>query len=113
VSVDGVRHVVVDRLAGDDVTAIVAGVAGVALVVLGAVELWRSRRSDGPPLRRYARRGVVGAVAALAAIFVVLSVAFAIVANHKARAPVEQAELARPYLDVRLTTDDGLCLAAW
>ena len=31
--VDGVRHVAVDRLGGDDVTAILAGVAGVALVV--------------------------------------------------------------------------------
>jgi hypothetical protein len=85
---DGVRHVAVDRLAGDDVTAILAGIAGVVVVVLGAVVLWRSRRLDAPPLRRYLRRGLIGAVAALAAIFVVMPVAFAIVVNHKARAPV-------------------------
>ena len=42
--VDGARHVAVDRLGGDDVTAILAGVAGAVLVVLGAAVLWRSRR---------------------------------------------------------------------
>ena len=65
--VDGVRHVAVDRLGGDDVTAILAGVAGAVLVVLGAAVLWRSRRLDERPLRRYLRRALVGAVAAFAA----------------------------------------------
>ena len=65
--VDGVRHVAVDRLGGDDVTAILAGVAGVVLVGLGAAVLWRSRRLDERPLRRYLRRALVAAVAAFAA----------------------------------------------
>ena len=111
--VDGVRHVAVDRLGGDDVTAIVCGVAGAALLVLGAALLWRSRRLDERPLRRYLRRALVGAVAALAVVFVVVPVGFAIVTNHKARAPVEQADLGRPQLDVSLTTSDGLRLAGW
>jgi uncharacterized protein len=111
--VDGVRHVAVDRLAGDDLTAIAAGVAGAVLTVHGAAVLWRSRRFDAPPLRRYLRRGLIGAVAALAAIFVVMPVAFAIVANHKARAPVEKVDLGRPYVDASPTTSDGLRLAAW
>jgi alpha/beta superfamily hydrolase len=111
--VDGVRHVAVDRLGGDDVTAIACGVAGALLVVLGTVVLWRSRRLDERPLRRYARRTLVGAVAALCGLFVVLPVGFAIVSNHKARAPVERANLGRPYADVSLTTSDGLRLAAW
>jgi len=42
-----------------------------------------------------------------------MPVAFAIVANHKARAPVERVDLGRPYLDVSLTTSDGLRLAGW
>ena len=49
----------------------------------------------------------------MAAVFVVLPVALAIVVNHKARAPVERADLGRPYTDVTLTTSDGLRLAGW
>jgi uncharacterized protein len=111
--VDGFRHVAVDRVGGDDVTAILAAVAGIALVVLGATVLWRSRRLDERPLRRYVRRALVAAVAAVAVLFVVMPVAFAIVANHKARAPVNVADLGRPYVDVALTTSDGLRLAGW
>ena len=111
--VDGVRHVAVDRLGGDDVTAILAGAAGVVLVLLGAVVLWRSRRLDERRPRRYLRRALVGVVALMAAVFVVLPVALAIVVNHKARAPVERADLGRPYTDVTLTTSDGLRLAGW
>lgn len=109
--VDGARHVAIDRLAGDDLTAILAGVAGAVVVVLGAAVLWRTRRMDERPLRRYLRRALVGAVAAFAAVFVVLPVALAIVVNHKARAPVEPVDLGRPYIDVSLTTSDGLQLA--
>ncbi len=111
--VDGVRHVAIDRPAGDDVTAILAGVMGVVLVGLAALELWRSRRLDERPLRRYLRRTLVAAVAALAGLFVVMPVAFAIVANHKARAPVAHVDLGRPYIDVSLKTSDGLRLAGW
>ncbi len=112
-TVDGVRHVAVDRVAGDDISAIVAAVAGAALVMLGAAVLWRTRRLDEPPLRRYARRSLVVAVAALATVFVVMPVAFSIVGNHKARSPVVRADLGRPYVDVTLTTTDGLRLAGW
>ena len=111
--VDGVRHVAVDRLAGDDVTAIVCGIAGATLAVLGATVVWRSRRLDERPWRRYARGGLLGAIAAAAVLFLVMPVAFAIVANHKARAPVKDADLGRPYANVTLTTRDGLQLAGW
>jgi hypothetical protein len=111
--VDGVRHVAIGRLGGDDVTAILAGVAGAVLVVLGAAVLWRSRRLDERPVRRYLRRALVGVVAAFGVLFVVMPVAFAIVANHKARAPVEKLDLGRPYVDVSLMTGDGLRLAGW
>jgi len=111
--VDGVRHVAVDRLAGDDVTAIICGVAGAVLVALGAAVSWRSRRLDERPLRRYLRRTLAGAVAALGIVFVVMPVAFAIVGNHKARAPVEKVNLGRPYVDASLMTSDGLRLAGW
>jgi len=111
--VDGVRHVAVDQLAGDDVTAILAGVMGVVLVGLGAMGLWRSRRLDERPSRRYLRRTLLAAMAALAGVFIVMPVGFAIVVNHKARAPVARADLGRPYIDVWLKTSDGLRLAGW
>jgi hypothetical protein len=68
----GARHVAVDRLAGDDVTAIVAGLAGVVLIGLGTSVPWRSRRLDERPRRRYVRRALVVVVAAAAVVFVVL-----------------------------------------
>ena len=61
--VDGFRHVAIDALAGDDLTAMLAGVAGLALVALGTLTLWRTRRLDERPLRRYGRRALVGIAA--------------------------------------------------
>jgi hypothetical protein len=102
---DGLRHVLVDRLSGDDVTVLLAGAVGVALVIDGARRLWRSRRRDGHVWRRRIART---AVAGLAAFFVLLPVCLAIVATHKARSPVT-ATLGQ---DVTLHTSDGLSLAA-
>jgi len=85
-----------DRLAGDDLMAMVAGLSGVALVGLGVMTLWRTRRLDERPRRRYLRRALVAAGAAAAGLFVVLPVAVAIVATHRARAPVDAVELGRP-----------------
>lgn len=110
---DGVRHVAIDRFAGDDGTAILAGVAGVALLVLGAWTLWRHRRDDERPLRRWLRRAGVVAAAAFVGVFVVMPVCFAIVTTHPARAPVSSADLGRPYEEVTLTTSDGLELDGW
>ena len=111
--VDGLRHVAIDRLAGDDVTALLALVAGVVLLALGLLVLWRSRRLDETPLRRYARRAVLAFGCLLVAYFVVLPMALAIVVNHKARSPVEAADLGRPYERVELTAADALRLQAW
>ena len=111
--VDGFRHVAVDRLGGDDITAILAALAGAVLVVLGVAVLWRSRRVDDRLLWRYLRRTLVGVAAAFGTLFVVLPVALGIVVNHKARAPVEKVDLGRPYDEVALMTSDGLRLAGW
>jgi uncharacterized protein len=110
---DGFRHVWIDRIAGDDITAMLAGLSGVALVVLGVSTLWQTRRLDERPRRRYLRRALVAAVAAVAGVFVVLPVAFAIVATHRARAPVDAVDLGRPYELVGFNTRDGIRLAGW
>jgi len=110
---DGVRHVAVDRLAGDDVTAILAALAGVVLVALGLHTLWRTRRLDDPPLRRYARRAGIAFLAGLATLFVLVPATIAIVATHRAREPVAAADLGRAYERVSFTTADGLRLTGW
>ena len=48
-----------------------------------------------------------------AGFFVLFPLAFAIVATHKARAPVAVADLGRPYERVTLHTADGLRLTGW
>jgi dienelactone hydrolase len=93
-------------VAGIAAGALLSGVAGFALLVVGATVLWRSRRMD--------RRTPLIAVAALLGIyFVVLPLALAIVVNHKARSAVEPADLGAPYRSIALTTEDGLRLAGW
>jgi uncharacterized protein len=111
--VDGLRHVLVDRRPGDDLTALLALAAGVVLVAHGVAVLWRSRRLDEPRPRRYGRRALVAIVGVVAVYLVVLPVALAIVVNHKDRSPVQPADLGAPYHEVALTTDDGLTLAGW
>jgi hypothetical protein len=111
--VDGARHVAVDRLSGDDATVLLAGLVGVGLIGDAIVRLWRTRRRDERLLRRYARRALVGAAALVAGFFVLFPVAFAIVATHKARAPVAAADLGRPYERVTLVAADGLRLSGW
>jgi hypothetical protein len=97
-------------VAGAAQASVLSLVAGLVLVGHGATLLWRSRRLDG---RRYARRALVAAAAVLGAYFVVLPLALAIVVNHKARSPVEPADLGTPYQTIALETDDGLTLAGW
>ena len=111
--VDGLRHVLIDRVAGDDLTALLALAAGVVLTGLGMAVLWRSRRLDEPLPRRYGRRMLVAIAGVVAVYFAVLPVGLAIVVNHKARSPVERADLGAPYRPVTLGTRDGLTLAGW
>jgi len=98
---------------GDDFTGIVAMLAGLALLVIGAATLWRSRRSDDGPLRRYLRRSVIAVgVAALAAL-VLFPTALAYVVTHTARAEVPAPNLGAAHEDVAFTTSDGLRLQGW
>jgi uncharacterized protein len=108
--VDGFRHVAIDRLAGDDLTAMLAGAAGIALVVLGTLTLWRTRRLDERLPRRYGRRALVGIAAAVVGFLIVFPTAFAINATHRARTAVDAGDLSRPYERVSFTTSDGLRL---
>ena len=109
------RHVAIDGLAGDDLSGIVAGIAGAALLAVGlqaARRAWRARSRERSA-RRYARRGLLALGVAVATLYVVAPIAFALLATHKARSPVAAADLGRPYEDVTLRTSDGLTLRGW
>jgi hypothetical protein len=95
---------------GEDWTGFILCPIGVLLVGSETFLLWRSRK---PGRLRYLRRAGIAAAATLAAYWLVVPVATAIVATHRPRADVAPADLGRAYEEVTLRTTDGLDLAAW
>jgi hypothetical protein len=97
---DGAQHL----------TALLACLAGGALVVVGIGRLWSSRRRDGHWI---VRRTLLTLGTLIATYFVLLPIAFAIVATPGGRGDVAPANLGRPYTSATLRTTDGLRLHAW
>ena len=97
----------------DDYTGLLSILAGLLLIGLGAVTLWRSRRTDDRLWWRYLRRLLLFAGAFLATFVVLLPVTIAYVVTHAARATVPTADLGAPYEQVEFTTADGLHLKGW
>ena len=56
---------------GDDYTGLVAPLARIALTVVAAVTLWRSRRTDDNRPWRYLRRTLIGVLSLIVAVMVV------------------------------------------
>jgi hypothetical protein len=98
---------------GDDFTGLLALPAGAVLMGLGAVTLWRTRRTDGNVVWRHARRVLLGLGGVVAVSAVVMPVAVAYITTHTARAVVPEDKLGVPHEDVRFTTSDGLELRGW
>ena len=98
---------------GDDFTGLAMLAAGLVLVATAIAVLWRSRRLDERRPRRYARRALVGVVAALTAFWVVIPVALAYGLTHVGRPVVPEPDLGAPHEDVVFTTKDGLELEGW
>jgi uncharacterized protein len=111
--VDGVRHIAINGLSGDDLTNCLSVLAGAVLVALGAATLWRTRRLKERRTRRYARLALEAVAAVLVWLLVVAPVGMAILATHVARGPVAAAQLGAAYRSVSFTTNDGLKLAGW
>jgi len=95
---------------GEDWTGFLLLPAGLVLLGLAAVLLWRSRK---PGRFRYLRRGTIAITAVVAAYVLLLPLGIALLATHRPRAAVPPTELGRAYEDVTLRTSDGLHLAAW
>ena len=95
---------------GEDWTGFLLFPIGVLLVGSATTLLWRSRK---PGRLRYLRRAGIAVAAMLAAYWLVVPVAIAILATHRPRADVAPADLGRPYEELTIRTSDGLDLAAW
>jgi uncharacterized protein len=98
---------------GDDFTGFLAIPAGLLLIGVGVVTLWRTRRTEGNRPWRYARRGLLGATGFVVASLVVLPVGVACVSTHTARAVVPENHLGAAYENVSFDTSDGLTLKGW
>jgi hypothetical protein len=98
---------------GDDYTSLVAIPAGLALIGLGLVTLWGSRRLDERLWRRYVRRSLLAVAGFALGVQLVGGLAFGHVSTHVMRPYVPAAKLGTAYEDVSFTTSDGLRLAGW
>ena len=99
---------------GDDYTGLLALPAGVVLLVLGAVDLWRSRRREGSLPRRWLRRALIGVGGLIAVVILVRPFMESYGYTHLARAVVPDATLGgADYEDVSFQTSDGLELRGW
>jgi uncharacterized protein len=98
---------------GDDYTGLLMLLAGIALLCIGAITLWETRRTDDSLPRRYSRRTLITLVAAFALVFVLVPLMSAYVYTHAARAVVPPPRLGAPHVNVTLRTADGLRLDGW
>ena len=98
---------------GDDFTGLLSIPAGLLLIGLGAVTLWRSRRRDDAPLVALLAPAAASPAARRRRQRRPLTVSVAYVVTHAARADVPAADLGAPYEDVEFTTSDGLTLKGW
>ena len=110
---DGIRHIVINTISGDDVTSCLAALAGAVLVALGVLTLWRTRRLDERRSRRYTRRALEAGIAAVFVVLLLVPTGMAILATHVARAPVPAADLGVAYRQVSFSSSDGLKLVGW
>jgi hypothetical protein len=111
VGVEGAYYTSKVGPSGDDFTGLLSIAAGVALLVLGFVTLWRTRRREGSVLRRSLRRAAICVASLVFAFFVLYPLGVAYVGTHVARPPVDDIDLGSADVeDVQLHTSDGLTL---
>ena len=113
VSSEGWYYLILVGPSGDDYTGLAALPAGIVLLAVGVVTLWRSRRLDERWRRRYPRRAVIAFVAFVAVLEVVYPIVYAYGNTHLARAVVPAPDLGATHENVSFRTSDGLRLVGW
>jgi MYXO-CTERM domain-containing protein len=98
---------------GDDYTGLLSLLAGLVLLGVGGLTLWRSRRRDDRLWWRYGRRALIGVGAVVVAAVFLFPFSIGYVATHASRATVPAADLGAPFEEVAFTTNDGLRLKGW
>ena len=98
---------------GDDYTGILSLLAGLVLLGVGGLTLWRSRRRDDRLSWRYGRRALIGVGAVVAAGVFLFPFSIGYIVTHASRATVPAADLGAPFEEVEFTTNDGLRLKGW
>ena len=98
---------------GDDFTGLLVLPAGLALIGVGIVTLWRSRKLTDRRLWRYTRRALIALVAPLLAYATVAPLAFGYLITHVMRQTVPAANLGAAHENVSFRTSDGLELQGW
>ena len=83
------------------------------MLVIGARDLWRSRRRGGSALRRNGRRLAVLGGSVLVAWLVLFQFAFGYGTTHIASPEVPEVDLGRPFQDVTVPSADGVELSGW
>jgi uncharacterized protein len=98
---------------GDDYTGLLSIPAGLLLLGLGALAVWRSRKMNARLWWRYGRRLLITAGALVLTAQVLFPTAIAYVVTHTARAEVPAPRLGAVHEEVAFTTSDGLRLQGW
>ena len=98
---------------GDDYTGILSLLAGLVLLGVGGLTLWRSRRRDDRLWWRYVRRALIGVGAVVVAGVFLFPFSIGYIVTHASRATVPAADLGAPFEEVEFTTNDGLRLKGW
>jgi uncharacterized protein len=111
--IEAVYYLDAGRLSGDDYTGLAAIPAGLLLIGIAAMTLWRARRSDGSLSRRWLRRSLVAVGAFVVTYMVVLPFLASYIFTHAARAFVPVDHVGAPHEEVAFTTADGLRLRGW
>jgi hypothetical protein len=98
---------------GDDYTGLLVIPAGLVLLAVGVVTLWRSRRLDKPLWRRYGRRALIVVGSLVATMLIVYPLVYSYGITHVGRAVVPEPDLGADFEEVSFTTGDGLELTGW
>jgi hypothetical protein len=98
---------------GDDFTGLLCIPAGVLLIGLGAVTLWRTRSAAGSRGWRYGRRALLGVAGVVLASLVLLPIGLAYITTHVGRPVVPANDLRVAYENVSFRSSDGLRLEGW